>query len=382
MRIVYVLDTIRGLGGIERVIVTKANALAEIDGNEVYIVTIVEKKELPQVFELSPKVHLIDIDLINYQWNPAHSNLVNCLLSWAQKSKYRSQLLQQLNKISPDIVITCGKRDKYLYPSKRKRQWKLIREFHEGKDAEVRISPTWFLRLVSRTTTFIDLHLNVPKCDKVVLLTREEQERYWKHKKNVIVIPNPLAIKCDQPSTLDQKCLISVGRLDQFKNFAALIRAFATVCRKHQDWKLKIYGDGVEKDSLQNQIDHQGLQDHVFLMGFTDNVVDALCQASIFGFSSITEGFGLVLVEAMECGVPVVSYQCPNGPKDIITDGVNGFLVPVGDEQMLADRICTIIEDKELHQSMGRAAKENARNYQLDMIMTQWMKLFNELVHA
>jgi glycosyltransferase involved in cell wall biosynthesis len=381
MKIVYVLDTIRGLGGIERIISTKANSLAAIDGNEVYIVSIKDKKNLQQLFELSPSVHVINTNIIDYQWNPSYSNLVNCIKSWSEKFTYRSKLQCVIDEISPDIVITCGKSDKYLYPSKHNRKWKLIREFHEGKDAEIRISPTKFLKFVFRMMTFVDQTFNVSKCDKVVLLTQEEQERFWHGKKNVVVIPNPVSIKCDNPSTLEEKCVISVGRLDQFKNFGALIRAFRTVCRKHQDWVLRIYGEGVEREALQQLIVQEGLQENVFLMGFTGNMVEALRHASIFGFSSLTEGLPLVLIEAMECGVPVVSYQCHNGPKDIITDGVDGFLVPVGDEQMLAEKICTIIENRQLHQSMGRAAKEKAKNYQLNIIIDRWMSLFNELVY-
>ncbi len=379
MRIVYVLDTIRGLGGLERIIVTKANALAEIDGNEVFILSIM-KKDLPQVFEPSSKVHVINSDIINYRWNPAHSSLVNCLLSWSQKQRYRSQFQHQLSELSPDIVITCGKHDKYLYPSKRNRKWKLIREFHGEKFIEVKDAPTRFLKIVSHVTIFIDHLLNVSKCDRVIVLTNEEFERNWQGKKNVMVMPNPVGFLCDTPSSLEQKIVISAGRLDKLKNFSSLINAFKIVCGKHNDWKLRIYGDGQERQNLEQQIVDQYLQNNVFLMGLAEDMRAAMTQSSVFAFTSLSEGFGLVLIEAMECGVPVVSYQCQNGPKDIITDGVDGFLVPVGDEQVLADKICTIIENHQLHQSMGRAAKEKAKNYQLNCIIDRWMSLFNELL--
>lgn len=381
MRIVYVQDTIRGLGGIERITVAKANALAEIAGNEVFVVTIADNKKLPQVFNLSSKVHLINLDIITYRWNPNYSNLLNCLMSWAQKPKYRSLFLQAIDEISPDIVITSGRHDKYLYPLKRNRKWKLVRECHGEKYIEVLDAPTRFLKLVMRLTIFIDHHIYVPRCDRVVLLTNEEKDRNWKGKKNVMVIPNPVTFSCHKPSSLEHKCVISAGRLDRLKNFHSLIKAFRLVCDKHKDWVLKIYGEGLELQNLQRQIVEQGLQDNVFLMGLAKDMMSAMTQSSIFGFTSLSEGFGLVLIEAMECGVPVVSYQCHNGPKDIITDGVDGFLVPVGDEQMLAEKICTIIENRQLHQSMGRAAKEKAKNYQLNIIIDRWMSLFNELVY-
>ena len=159
------------------------------------------------------------------------------------------------------------------------------------------------------------------------------------------------------------------------------ISAFRIVAQRHPDWTLKIYGDGSLKDSLQNQINESGLQNNVFLMGFSNDMERALRQSSIFAFSSLVEGFALVIVEAMECGLPVVSYQCPCGPKDIITDGKDGFLVPVNDEQMLAEKICGLIEDENLRHQMAAAAREKALRYRDSSIAEQWMKLFDEIVN-
>lgn len=172
-----------------------------------------------------------------------------------------------------------------------------------------------------------------------------------------------------------------MGRLEHVKNFTSLISAFRIVAQRHPDWTLKIYGDGSLKDSLQNQINESGLQNNVFLMGFSNDMERALRQSSIFAFSSLVEGFALVIVEAMECGLPVVSYQCPCGPKDIITDGKDGFLVPVNDEQMLAEKICDLIEDENLRRQMAAAAREKALRYRDSSIAEQWMKLFEEIVN-
>lgn len=381
MRIVYSLNTIRGQGGVERISLVVANALADIEGNEVYII-VADNKSLKQVFEISPSIHLIDLNVNNHEWNPSYPDLINSMISWTKKPRYRSLLRQAIKKIAPDVVITCGKTDKYLFPPKWMRHWKLIRVFHEEKYIEIKNSPTAFLKWMSRVTIFLDHHLNVPKCDRVIVLTNEEKERNWRGKKNVVMLPNPVTFSCDTPSRLDQKCVISVGRLDRLKNFSSLINAFKIVCHKHNDWKLNIYGEGPEMKALQQQIINDGLQENVFLKGFVQDIRSAMLESSIFGFSSLCEGLPLVLIEAMECGLPVVSFQCSNGPKDIITDGVNGFLVTVGDDKMLADKLCAIIENKELHQSMGRAAKENARNYQLDKIVDRWMDLFNELMKS
>lgn len=381
MKIVYSLNSIRGQGGVERITLIVANALAQIDGNEVFIV-VADNKSLEQVFEISPLIHLVDLNVNSHEWNPSFPDLINNMISWTTKPRHRSLLRNALKKITPDIVITCGKTDKYLFPSKWKRQWKLVRIFHEEKYIEIKNSPTKFLKWMTRVLIFLDHLINVPKCDRIIVLTHEEKERNWQGKKNVLIIPNPVTFSCETPSSLNQKCVISVGRLDRLKNYSALINAFKIVCERHNDWCLNIYGDGPEKQHLQQQINDLGLQNNVYLMGFIKDIRTVMLQSSIFGFSSLCEGLPLVLIEAMECGLPVVSYQCANGPKDIITDGVNGFLVPVGDEKMLADKICTIIEDKELHHKMGLAAKANAQNYQLDHIANQWMSLFYELTSA
>ena len=168
-----------------------------------------------------------------------------------------------------------------------------------------------------------------------------------------------------------------MGRLEHVKYFSSLISAFKKVAQRHPDWTLKIYGDGSLKESLQSQINENGLQNNVFLMGFSNDMESALRQSSIFAFSSLVEGFALVIVEAMECGLPAVSYQCPCGPKDIITDGKDGFLVPVNDEQMLADKICDLIEDENLRRKMAADAKVRAQHYHVENIAKQWMELFN-----
>jgi glycosyltransferase involved in cell wall biosynthesis len=115
-------------------------------------------------------------------------------------------------------------------------------------------------------------------------------------------------------------------------------------------------------------------------MGFSNDMESALRQSSIFAFSSLVEGFALVIVEAMECGVPAVSYQCPCGPKDIITDGNDGYLVPVNDEQMLAEKICDLIEDENLRRQMASEARLRAQYYHVESIAQRWMKLFEEVV--
>ena len=376
MKIVYCLNSIRFLGGIQRVTTVKANALADIPGNEVYIV-VTDNKAGPEIHELSPKVHLIDLDINYYDHNQERSMLTNLIVGVAKGVPHKKALVKVLNQINPDIVISVGMSEKYMLTSMKKRTWKIIREFHSEKYYRSKHAYSLFKKIQGRLSDFYEFHYADKKFDRIVVLTEEDKETNWQGWSNVSVIPNPVAFKCDSPSDLTEKSVISMGRLEHVKNFSSLISAFNIVAQRHPDWTLNIYGDGSLKESLQNQINGNGLQNNVFLMGFSNDMESALRQSSIFAFSSLVEGFALVIVEAMECGLPAVSYQCPCGPKDIITDGKDGFLVPVNDEQMLADKICDLIEDENLRRQMAAAAKVRAQHYHVENIAKQWMELFN-----
>ena len=176
----------------------------------------------------------------------------------------------------------------------------------------------------------------------------------------------------------EENSILTVGRLSKEKGHRFLIEAFK-MC-EHTGWRLDVVGDGPEKESLLRMISDYGLQNNVHLMGFTSDVREAFCHSSIATITSLSEGFSMAIVEAMECGVPVVSYQCPCGPKELITEGVDGFLVAVNDEKAMADRICQLIEDEELRYKMGAAARIKAKKYHKESIINQWMQLFESVV--
>lgn len=359
--------------------VVKANALADIPGNEVYII-VTDNKDGPLVHELSPKVKLIDLDINYYYKNQERSMVMNLMVAILKGISHRKALKRLLNQLQPDVVISVGMSEKYKLTSRKNRSWKLIREFHNEKYYRRKYAKSLFKKVQGRLSELYEFNFADKKFDRIVLLTKEDKETNWKGWTNVDVIPNPVAFKCDEPSPLSDKCVVSIGRLHHVKNFSSLIRVFGIVVKKYPDWCLRVYGDGSLRDSLQTQIKESGLKDNVYLMGFSNDMKSALRQSSIFAFSSLVEGFALVLVEAMECGVPVVSYQCPCGPKDIISDGVDGFLIPVNDEQLMADKICSLIENEEMRKQMAIAAKQKATKYHVDNIAKQWMQLFNELI--
>ena len=162
------------------------------------------------------------------------------------------------------------------------------------------------------------------------------------------------------------------------KGFDNLIKSWEIINEKHPDWQLHIYGSGNNEEYQNLAIDY-GLKEKVFCHSTTKELYDKMLDSSIFILSSRYEGFGLVITEAMSCGLPVVSFACPCGPKDIITDGKNGYLVEPENVEALTERICHLIEHEELRKEMGKAARKRAEDFQEDKIMQKWVDLFENI---
>lgn len=378
MRIVYCLNSIRYLGGIQRVTIAKANALADISDNEVYII-VSDNREGLIVHPLSPKVHLIDLDVNYYQddWKSKWHVLKGIVV---KRRKHKKKLAKVLHEINPDIVISVGQSEKNMIPAISGR-WVKVRELHFTKNYRWFHAHSIFSKTLAIFGDLYDYFYKIRQYDRIIVLTYEDKESHWKGYKNVSVIPNPISFSdIVANNTLEGKKVIAIGRLNAQKNFSSLIRSYRIVAQKHPDWILEIYGDGEQKYDLLQLIEQFDLRKQVYLRGFTSEVQRELLNASCFVLSSTFEGFGLVITEAMSCGLPVVSYACPCGPKDIISEGVDGFLVPVNDEQGLADRICRLIENEEMRKAMGKAARLKAEQYRIEKIIPMWMDLFNQLL--
>lgn len=375
MRVVYCLDSIKNTGGIQRVTVTKANALTTIPNYEVWIIVADNSGE--GMFVLSPAVHFVDLK-VNYYEDDWKSRWYVLKGIFFKRRTHKKRLAVLLNHIHPDVVVAVGQSEKFFLP-RIKGDWATVREFHFTRDYRRRIAKNWF-DITSAWMGDLTDRVALRKYDRIVLLTSEDKELNWRKKSCISVIPNPSGLCTGNCASLEDKRVIAVGRLSYQKNYASMIRAFSDVAKRFPEWRLDIYGDGDERDSLKQLISELSLENIVNLRGSTQNVYGEMLHSSLLTLSSRFEGLPMVLIEAISCGLPVVSYACPCGPKDIITDGVDGFIVPVGDEKMLADRICKLIENDSLRRKMGAAAQEKSRQYSLDRIIPMWMDLFEELV--
>ncbi len=375
MKVAYCLNSINVYGGIEFVTITKANALAALPGYEVYI--IVTDNAKPPIVPLHPAVKLIDLK-INYFVNDWKSRWYVLYGIFVKRIIHKRRLARVLRQITPDIVVSVGRSEKNMIP-KIRGNWKCIREFHSVRTYRNISATNLFKKILALGGNIAD-SFTLSRYDKIVTLTQEDKYTNWKPDDNVTVIPNPIRTSFNVHSELKAKRVVSSGRLVYVKNHISLIRAFRLVAIKHPDWSLDIYGEGELRRELEQEIKQLGLEENVKLCGCISNPAKAYSESSIFALSSIFEGLPLVLLEAMACGLPVVSYTCPCGPRDIITDGKDGFLVPVNDEQQLADRICRLIEHEDIRRQMGAAALEKSKNFSIDKIMILWTALFDSLV--
>lgn len=379
MKIVYCTDSICYLGGIQNITITKANGLAQM-GHQVCI--IVTDNKYPPLHPVNPKVQVINLD-INYfedDWKSKFSVIKSILI---KRKKHKKAIAKVLNDINPDVIISTGTSEKNFLPNIRLNSTPIfIREIHNQKGYRLSHARSLFEKIMAIIGNWYDYSWNINKYDQIVILTNEDKELNWQNNSKVSVINNPVTFDTNiKTALLTNKKIITAGRLVYQKNHKSLINAWKIVNQKHPDWQLEIWGDGVLKNELSKLINTLGLNNKVLLMGYTNDIISRMLQASGCVLSSLYEGISLVLIEAMSCGLPVISYSCQCGPKDLIEHGKNGFLCEVNDETKLAEYICSIIEDDKLRIRMGQASKKKSEEFRIEKIATQWANLFQTLIN-
>ena len=371
MRIAYCTPSLYMPGGVERVLTTKANYLADVAGYDVYIVLTDGKGKAPY-YPLSDKIHIINLD-INFEELWGQSFIKKGITYLKKQRIFKRKLSQTLYEIKPDITVSLLRREiNFLCDvkdgSKKVGEMHINRQNYRNFEAD----DTNFVKKIFEKYWMHSLLKQLKRLDGFIVLS-EEDKRNWKGINNVTVIPNPLPpMAVSQTSTTTNKKVIAVGRYVYQKGFDLLVEAWEKVAEKHPDWHLHIYGRG-DKNSYKTV-------SNCHFENAVENINDKYAESSIFVLSSRFEGFGMVIIEAMKCGVPAVSFACPCGPKDIITNGKDGFLVENGNTQKLAERICYLIEHDEERKEMGNHAIETAKKYDINEIGKRWVSLFNNLL--
>lgn len=376
MKIAYCTPSLYIPGGVERVLTTKANYLADVAGYDIYII-LTDGKEKEPYYPLSERVHVINLD-INFEELWSKSFLQKIPVYLKKQARYKKQLKEILYRIKPDVTVSLLRRE-INFLCDIKDGSKKVGEMHinkahyrnfEGKDYN------WIKGIFSKLW-MNGLIKNLKRLDKMIVLS-EEDKNSWVGIKNIDVIPNPLPFKAEKLSNHENKQVIAVGRYVHEKGFDLLLESWKTVYEKHPDWKLVFYGSG-DTTYYKELAKSIGIDKVCSFNGPTKDIKNKYAESCIYALSSRFEGFGMVIIEAMNCGVPVVSFACPYGPRYIITNGKDGFLVKDGDTGQLAERICYMIEHPEERIRMGKNATETAKKYTIEEIGKQWTELFSKL---
>ncbi|TQE33837.1 glycosyltransferase family 4 protein [Streptomyces ipomoeae] len=376
MRIVFLLHNAYAIGGTVRTTLNLASALA--DHHDVEIASMSRHRDEPQ-FPLDPRVGLVPLVDIRPDSpdlrNPAHTRPAVDFPTADKRHRQYSRLTDlrvraYLAACGADVVIgTRPGINVYVARFAPRRALRIAQE-HLRHDAHSK-----HLRKV--------LARHYRTMDAVVTTTAADAEVYRARMRlpgvRVIAVPNIVPEAGVAPSDGTAPVIAAAGRLAPGKRFDLLLEAFAKVAMKEPDWQLRIYGGGKQHDRLETLIHTLGLTDRAHLMGPHTPIEAEFAQASIVVSASDAESFGMTLVEAMRCGVPVVSTDCPLGPAEIITDGVDGRLVPVNDPHALADAILDLITNPDLRRTMGQAALTSAHRYDPTPIVARYETLFTEL---
>ncbi|WP_051095075.1 glycosyltransferase family 4 protein [Streptomyces sp. LaPpAH-108] len=376
MKITFLIHNIYGVGGTIRTTLNLATALA--DRHDVEIVSMLRHRTNPR-FAVDPRITLTPLVDLRPDSDDTRDPLMNQPAVVFPKEEKRHQQYSRLTDLRAERFLrTC---DADVIIGTRPGINVYLREF--GSPKALRIAQEHLTHDAHSRRLRAVLGRHYRALDAVVTTTKADARVYEQRMRlpgvRVTSVPNGVPRSAVEPANGQAKVIATAGRLVKAKRFDLLIEAFTVVAAKHPDWSLRIYGHGREETHLQQLIEQHGLGGRARLMGFHAPIEKEFAAASVVAVASEAESFGMTIVEAMRCGVPVVSTDCPLGPGEIITDGVDGRLVPVGDRDALAAALLELVENPDLRRRMGAAALRSAEQYEPAVVAGAYEALFDEL---
>ena len=383
MRLLYILGNIINRAGVERIMTQKINYLAEA-GYGISLLTT-DQNNQPLSFLISPKVNYIAVnapvpsrtDYPFYKW---------LFLFYKARSVFSKTLSRVIKENRPDIIIcTTYSFDVLdsLAKISHKNHTKLVIESHVHRTNVFMEPRLAYNPLLSKFGKIHDQYIlnYVKKAAKLVCLTYEDMLS-WKrlHVNNVCVIPNMITINPPKAIDYSSKRVIAVGRYSHQKGFDMLIKAWGILSKRHTDWHLYIFGNE-DRTAYEYMTKNEECQETCHCMPVTEDIASEYGKSSIFVMSSRYEGMPLVLIEAMSSGLACVSFNCPNGPSDIINNGIDGFLAKNGDIHDLVAKMDHLMSDESLRSKIGITARKNIERYSPQAIMQQNISLYNSILN-
>lgn len=352
MKLLYITNGINGAGGLERVLSVKTSLLADQYGYDVTIATLNEDHHRPfYPFSSNVKFKIFTV---------AGSGLSYFL-------QYRKAIRQLVREVQPDVISVCDDGVKgFFIPRIIGSKIPVVYERH----ASVVLNNSSLIHKMMR--------LLAPDFRKFVVLTKGNLQEWPSG--NLTVIPNPVSFYPENLSPLVNKKIIAVGSHSYNKGYDRLLEVWKKTADLYPDWSLEIYGKSSTGHQYENLAASLNLNNIAFYAPVA-NIQEKYQEADIFALPSRSEGFGMVLIEAMSVGLPVVSFDCPHGPADIITHGEDGFLVENGNIDEFSDRLQQLMDSFELRKRMGNAGREHVKKYLPEVVVKEWDELFQGLVY-
>lgn len=376
MKIIYCIHSTCNSGGMERVLSNKVNYLSGLPNYEVYIITTGQRGR-PHFYDINPNVKCIDLD-INYSETVIPNPIKRIYKSFGKYLKHKNKLKKILFELKADIVISMFTNDvNFLY--KIKDGSKKVLEIHFSREFRLLANRKGITRLLDVYMTNFNDKL-VAKYDRFVVLTKQDKQS-WKDHKNISVIYNSVTNSDNKiVSSLENKKILAIGRLSYQKNLELLIDLWSEISISNPDWSLIIVGTGDSKE-LKNKIRTMNLDNVINLVPSTNAINNYYINSSIYLMTSRFEGLPMVLLEAQNFGLPIVSLDCKCGPNEIITNGEDGFLINMEDSSGFIKKTSMLIENDSMRKEFGKKAKVNSSRFSEEVIMKQWISLFEELVN-
>lgn len=380
MRIVYVFPHYAKKAGTERMLIEKMNWLAG-QGHHVVAMSY-EQGDHPFAFALSPRVERVDL---NVRFFPLYRmpRIKRVLLSYLKRKTLKNALSTFLCEHKPDLVV-CTTYTPFvirmlgrLCPSMN---IPYVVESHVSCFSNCLAYKYSHYRILYFLASLYDKWMlgNISRAKLLVALTNGDVSEWRRYTDKLFVIPNPLSYYPKSVlSHLDcHHRILCVGRLHEQKGFDMLIDAFAMIADQCPEWTIDIFGEGSEKDLLEKRIARYNLEGRININSPTDYIYEEYQRSDFFVLSSRYEGFGLVLVEAMSCGIPCVAFNCKYGPEDIIEDGVDGLLVEGGNVRALAEKMLWMITHEKERLEMGKRARQSVARYRKEVVMKEWERAY------
>lgn len=350
MKLAYITNGISGVGGLERVLAVKTSYLAEKLGYEICMISLNEEGVSP-FYTYSSKIVFRSVNTSK------------------NKYEYFLGIRRIIKEFNPDVISVCDDGLKgFFVPLWIGSKAKIIYERHTSKEM-ITYGKTPTLK---NKISYLMMDIGSRLYDRFIVLTNYNKKQWTAN--NVEVIPNPLPFYPESVAKAENKRIIAVGKVSVEKGYELLAEAWKLIKHKYPEWRIDIYGSSV--DSNRSALIESS---SIHINKPVKDIQKAYLSSSIYVLPSRFEGFGMVLIESMACGVPCIAFDCPCGPRDIIKDGEDGFLIENGNIVQFAKQLSILIENVLLRKEMGKNARKNVLRYNIDAIGSKWDNLFKSL---